>query len=234
MPKALQQWTVLPHGSLTKLSPKIMTVTGDMQMPLTRLERRMTLVRLSDDRLIVYNAVALDEAGMREVERFGRPTFLVVPNHMHRHDAVIWKGRYRSLSVVTAPGARKAVEEVLPVDTTAPDFGDASVRLVSVAGTGERECALEVQDDDGLSLILTDVIGNLPRDHGVVLRVLGFAGVQPRIPRAVRAGMIKDKTKLKAQLTEWGRANVKRVLVGHGRPIETDPSAVLLSLASSL
>src|SRR5687767_6781438 len=40
MAKALERWTVLPHRSLERLSAKVMTVTGDMQMPLTVLARR--------------------------------------------------------------------------------------------------------------------------------------------------------------------------------------------------
>ena len=59
MPKAHQQWTVLPHGRLVEIEPNIITVTGTIRMPLMDLPRRMTLARLTDGRLVVFSAIAL-------------------------------------------------------------------------------------------------------------------------------------------------------------------------------
>lgn len=66
MAKALTQWTVLPHRPLERLSPTLMTVTGDLRMPLSLLERHMTVTRLNDGRLVIFSAMALDEPQMRE------------------------------------------------------------------------------------------------------------------------------------------------------------------------
>ena len=57
MPRALQEWTVLPHGHLTQLDDNILTVTGDIHMPVGDFPRRMTVVRLADQRLVIYTAV---------------------------------------------------------------------------------------------------------------------------------------------------------------------------------
>ncbi|HEX2877181.1 MAG TPA: hypothetical protein VHP33_38285 [Polyangiaceae bacterium] len=234
MAKALQTWSVQPHRPLERVTPAIMTVTGDVRMPLTVLERRMTLVRLGDGRLVVYSAIALEEASMRELEEFGRPAFLVVPSHLHRNDALIWKLRYPSLVVVSPVGARSQVSEVVSVDTCAPDFGDESVRFVEVPGTAGREGALEVREQGGMTLVLNDIVGNLPRSAGWVLRAMGFAAERPRVPRMVKRVLVKDRAALRSQLEYWSQQPVDRILVSHGRPILVDARAVLRELATTV
>jgi hypothetical protein len=234
MAKALEEWTVLPHRPLERLSPSLMTVTGDIQMPLTLLERRMTVVRLRDGRLVIYSAIALDEQEMRVLEDFGSPAFLVVPNHLHRSDALIWKRRYPKLTVVAPAGARARVEEVVPVDTSTPDFRDAAVRFVEVEGTAGREGALEVREGEHVALVLNDIVGNLPKSSGFVLRALGFATDRPRVPRAIKQALVRDPHALRTQLEGWSQQPVERILVSHGRPILAGAQQVLRDMASSL
>src|SRR3954451_18444764 len=115
MPKPFTEWTVLPHGKLSRLDDNLLSVSGDLPMPVGSFPRRMTVVRLHDGRLVVYSAIALDEVEMRALEAFGEPPFLVVPNDIHRMDAKICKDRYPQPRVVTQAGVRQAVEEIVPV-----------------------------------------------------------------------------------------------------------------------
>ncbi len=45
-----KQWKVLPHGKLTQLDDNLLTVTGELRVPMT-LPRRMTVVRRKNSRL---------------------------------------------------------------------------------------------------------------------------------------------------------------------------------------
>ncbi len=238
MTRSFQQWKVLPHGKLTEVDQNILTVTGDIPMPLTQFSRRMTVVRLHDSRLVVFSAIALDQNEMRVLEDYGRPAFLVVPNGHHRLDAKVWKDRYPSMQVIAPEGARSAVEKVVPVETTAPTFDDPNVQFVTVAGTRMREAALVVRTSKGTTLVLNDLVGNI-RDKsgfgGWFLRVVGFVGDKPQIPKVVKLSMIKDRAALRAQLLQWAELDsLKRILVSHGSPIQDDPRQTLRELASSL
>ena len=238
MTKPLQQWKVLPHGELTEVDENILTVIGNIHMPLTELPRRMTVVRLNASRLVIYSAIALDENEMRTIENFGRPAFLVVPSDKHRLDAKIWKDRYPAMQVITPAGARAKVEEVVHVDTTAPSFDDPNVEFVTVAGTREHESALVIRTPNGTTLVLNDLVGNI-RDSsgfgGSFLRLMKFAGDQPHIPRPVKWTMIADKDALRRQLLQWAELDsLKRILVSHGSPIEDHPAWRLRNLAGSL
>jgi hypothetical protein len=203
-------------------------------MPLTTLERRMSVVRLDDGRLVIYSAIALDAEQMRNLEAFGSPAFLIVPSHLHRLDAGAWKERYPDLCVVAPTGSRARVEEVVSVATTRPDFGQDSLRFVELEGTAAREAALEVHERGSITLLLNDVVGNLPPSHGFVLRALGFAGAGPRVPRAIRRALVKDPAALRARFEYWARLPVSKIVVSHGTPVLEGAPQVLLELARSL
>jgi hypothetical protein len=238
MTKPYQHWNVLPHGKLSEIDDGILTVVGRLRMPLGTFPRRMTVVRLSDSRLAVWSAIALDAREMATLEAFGRPGFLIVPNDHHRLDARAWKARYPQVQVVAPEGSRAKVQEVVPVDTTAPDFGDPNVQFVTVAGTHDREAALILRAPNGTTLVLNDLVGNIRDASGIggwLLRLAGFAGKSARIPRVVKLNLVKDANALRAQLLQWAdMQSLKRILVSHGNPMEANPRQTLRDLANSL
>jgi hypothetical protein len=238
MTKPNENWNVLPHGKLTPIDDGMLTVEGRIKMPLLDLPRRMTVVRLHDSRLVVWSAIALDDAAMATFEAFGRPAFLVVPNDHHRLDAKAWKNRYPELKVIAPEGARERIADVVAVDTTSPDFGDPGVTFVTVPGTREHEAALVVRKERGTTLVLNDLVGNIHAASGIdgwLLRLAGFAGDDAQIPRVVKMALVKDAADLRAQLLEWAELpGLRRIIVSHGDPIESEPRRTLRDLAASL
>jgi len=238
MTKPFKEWKVLPHGKLAQVDEDILTVVGKIHMPLMDLPRRMTVVRLNDASLIVFSAIALDESEMAALEEYGRPAYLIVPSDKHRLDAGIWKRRYPEIQVIAPQGSREKIEDVVPVDTTEPQFADSRVQFVTVPGTRAREAALVAQMRNGTTLVLNDILGNI-RDAsgftGWLLQVVGFAGKEAQIPKVVKMAMIEDTHALRDQLLQWSlMPSLKRILVSHGSPIEDDPRRTLRELAASL
>jgi hypothetical protein len=238
MAQPFKQWTVLPHGEVAQIDDNILTVVGDIRVPLMDLPRRMTVVRLGDSRLVVWSAIALDEDEMGSLEAYGLPAYLIVPSDKHRLDARIWKDRYPSLLVVAPEGARAKVEQIVPVDTVAPRFDDANIEFLAVPGTRACEAALVVRTPNGTSLVLDDIVGNIRNESGLggwLLGLAGFAGKEAQIPRVVKMAMIDDTNALRAQLLLWAEiTSLTRILVSHGSPIEGDPRQTLRDLARSL
>jgi len=238
MPKPFTEWTVLPHGRLSRIDDNLLSVVGDLPMPLGEFPRRMTVCRLKDSRLIIFSAIALDDREMVALEDFGIPTYLIVPNDIHRMDAKIWKDRYRQLTVIAPKGVRKKVDEVVHVDQVDTDFGDTSVEFVTVPGTDDHEAALVITGESGSTLVVNDLIwnvGDLPGFGGFLFRMLGLTGQQPKIPGLVELRAIKDKVALQMQLEAWAHMpDLKRIIVSHGNIITRNPAQVLLRLAESL
>ncbi|TMH63366.1 MAG: hypothetical protein E6H48_19725 [Betaproteobacteria bacterium] len=231
-------WKVRPHGELSEIDDGMLSVVGPIRMPIGSFPRRMTVIRLSDSRLVVWSAMALGGTEMAKLEAFGRPAFLIVPNDHHRLDAKAWKDRYPEVQVVAPIGSRAKVEKVVPVDTTAPNFGDPNVQFVTAAGTHDREAALVVRTRNGATLVLNDLVGNIRDASGIggwLLGLAGFAGRSAQIPKVVKWNLVKDANALRAQLLKWADMQaLKRILVSHGEPIDANPQQTLRALAGSL
>jgi len=238
MTTPFQQWTVLPHGKLVQIDEDILTVVGEIHMPLMDLPRRMTIVRLADASLVVFSAIALDADEMSALAAYGRPACLVVPSDKHRLDAKTWKDRYAQIQVVAPEGARAKVEEAVPVGTLTPRFDDPSVQFVTVPGTRGREAALVVRTPKGPTLVLNDVVGNIQDASGVggwLLHLAGFAGKEAQVPAVVKIAVIEDTKALRTQLLQWSDIGaLVPIQVSHGSPIEEKPRQVLRELAESL
>jgi hypothetical protein len=234
MTTPFKEWTVLPHGKLTRVTERIVTVVGDLKMPLLELPRRMTAVKLKSGDLAIFSAIALRDPDMAELEAFGRPAYLIVPSVRHRLDAPGYAKRYPNITVVAPSGGKEKIGEVVRVDTSAPNFGDLSVRFVEVAS----DSALEVDGEDGLTLIVNDLIGDIHGESGLggwLLRVMGFAGDDPHVPGPVKLTLGKHKREVAQQFRRWAqRDDLKRIIVSHGDTIEVDPRGVLQTLAASL
>lgn len=88
------------------------------------------------------------------------------------------------------------------------------------------------------TLVLKDIVGNIRDDVGIdgwLLKIAGFAGHDAQIPKPVKLTMVRDKKALREQLLEWTRLeSLKRILVSHGEPIESNPRQTLSDLAGSL
>jgi len=239
MSKILDRWEVMPHGVLEQIDDGLLTIAGDVPMPLGNFPRRMTVVGLTGHRTAIFSAIALDRPEMERIEALGTPSVLIVPGDAHRLDARIWKQRYPAIKVLAPPGAEERVEEAVAVDSTHDIIGDPSVDYIIVAGVEEHEAALMVRRASGSTLIVNDIIGNVAHPHGigahVMARLFGFGVSAPQIPRPVKRKIIRDPKALATQFREWAaEATLKRIIVSHGDPIEKDVKSVLIALAETL
>lgn len=227
MAKAHTEWTVLPHGALEQLSDNLWWVLGSL--PGMSLKRNMTVVRLTDGRLILHNAIALDEAGMKQLEQLGTPAFMVVPNGGHRLDAPAFKKRYPALRVLAPKGSRAKVEEVVPVDLEYEDFpADDTVRFETLHGVSEGEGVMIVRSADGITLVLNDAVFNMDRKRdplGFFFTTILGSAPGPRVSRLAKLLFIKDKRALRDDLERLAETTgLQRVIVAHEK-VATGPEA---------
>jgi hypothetical protein len=221
---------------MIELASNLRQVTGDV--PKMPLRRTMIAVRMQDGRLLLHNPIALEDELMQELERWGTPAFLVVPNHWHRLDSLVFKQRYPAAKVVSPVGSRKKIEQAVAVDLSYDDFaGDDSVTLGHVAGIREMEGVLTVRSEDGVTLVFNDVLFNIPHAPGfagLILRLTGSAG-GPKIARLIRLMEVKDKPALREHLRALASTpELVRVVPGHGDVIARDAAATLLAVADTL
>ena len=239
MPDILEKWDVMPHGPLVEADDGILTVAGEIVMPLGRFPRRMTVVALAGGGTAIYSAIALDAPEMARIEAMGPPAILIVPSDAHRMDAAIWKQRYPDLRVLTPPGAAQKVGDVVPVDAITDILDDPQVRWEIVPGTGGHEGALVVRRAGGVTIVCNDVIGNVAHPHGIgahiMGRLMGFGISEPQVPRVIKHRVIDDPKALASQFRAWANEpKLVRLIVSHGDVIEENAGEVLLKLAEKL
>lgn len=237
MAKLHDTWKVLPHGPLRELAPGLLTVVGQIPMPLGNFPRRMTIVSLPRKRTAIWSPMALGEAEMAAIEALGAPAYLIVPNRAHRLDARPFVARYPDAKVITAPAAKSFVEEAVPVAATHADLSPAA-DLVVLAGSDNQELAMIVHRGGDDTLVVNDVIGNVAHPVGmgawVMSRLMGF-GPKPRIPRLARRMLITNPVALGAQLRAWAaNPRLARIIPSHGEIIDDAPGALLARLAQEL
>lgn len=230
MAKTFDTWTVLPHKPIEKLADNLWRVSGTMG----KVQRQMVLARRPDGGLLVHNAIALGEAEMAEVEAWGTPAFLFVPNGYHRQDAAIWKQRYPKMTVVAPAASKKRVDQVVKVETTTEELAAVDqVALMPIDGM-PAESVLKVQSGEDVTLVFCDAIFNVPKRRGAIGFMLSPTG-QTATPRIVRWWFLKDKRAFTAQLERLAATpGLRRVLVGHGRPINEDPASALRAVVAQL
>ena len=239
MAKLHDDWQVLPHGPVEEIDDGIISVAGEIHMPLGMFPRRMTIARLADSRTIVFSPICLDEPAMRRIEEFGPPAFMVIPNGFHRLDARPWTKRYPDIQVICPPGARKRVEEAVPVDATTDVLDDPNVEFVLPDGMGEAEGALVSHREGGTTLVLNDLISNVRHPKGlganVMARLFGFGVRHPQMAREVKWFLVKDRRALAKQLRTWADdSTLERLIVSHGDIIDSQPEETLRAVALTL
>lgn len=233
------QWTVQPHGPIEHIDEGLLSVAGEITMPLGNFPRRMTVIGLSGGRTAIWSAIPLREPEMQKIEELGTPAFLIVPGIAHRLDLKPWKQRYPQAKVVCPFGAADAVREAVPVDATDEIFHDPSVRFEAVPGTGGKEAVLHVFRTGRVSLLLNDILANVAHPHGlgakVMAWVMGFGVDEPRMPWVGKRMFVEDKAALAAAFRDWGeQPDLKHIVVSHGDVIRDDPRGVLTRIAGQL
>lgn len=235
---------ILPHGAWQQLAENLWHIEGKLQLsggiPFTRC---MVVIRLSDERLLIHNGVALQPAQMTELESWGEPAFLIVPSRFHRMDAAWYTARYPQLQVLCPSGARTEVETKVRVAGSYADWAllagkTPEIELQHVAGCGDIEGVVVVKSVDGETLICNDLLFNLPHRLpgllGWLFQLTGLMAAGLRLSRLIKWGMLKDALALKQQFLDWSQRPIKRLIVAHGDVFTQDVSKALQQLAQEL
>jgi hypothetical protein len=230
-------WRVLPHRPIEKLTENLWRVEGDLEnMPLKRV---MTVIKLSDGKLVIHNAMALSPEAMAELEGWGEVGSLIVPNGLHRIDAKRFKERYPQARVFCPVGARKKVEEVVAVDGSYAELpADSALSAQELDGTAHSEGVIEVLSADGKSLIFTDALFNMPHIPGAIgwtLRYITGSTGGLRVSRLFRLLVLKDRRAFRAHLERLAATpNLRRIIVAHHQLLTGDVATALRAVASKL
>ncbi len=202
------------------------------------LKRVMTVMRLTDGRLVIHSCIALGEPEMAQLEAWGRPSYLLVPSPYHRIDAGRFKARYPNLAVLCPEGATRRVSKVVVVDGSYGDFpSNEDIVVAHLDGVKNREGVVQVNGDSGTTLIFNDIMLNVQRQKGFWWTAYALAGSTggPKVSRISKIMLVADRSVLRDHFERLANLpELVSLVPGHGPTINVDPRGVLRNMAANL
>jgi hypothetical protein len=198
----------------------------------------MSIVRRVDGSLLFYNAVPVTDVALGEIRALGTPALLVIPNYLHMIDAHSFRAKL-GVRVYAPASTRAIVSAKVDVDGAFEDLpADPTVTVDTVAGFKTGEGFATVKSGARVSLLVADLVLNVPRAQGLsglLFHLLGFTGDRPKLPAPVRLRVLRDRAALRAQLERLATiSGLMRIVPSHGAVIDRDPGGVLREIAASL
>lgn len=215
---------IFSHGPLVELAKGVWQITGSLSIP---VPRNMTIVRNERGELVLYSAIALEEAGMTALEALGKPELMVIPHRRHQMDAPFYKARYPALRVLSPEPSRV---RGVTVDAGLDELRASDIDAFVLPGNDHEDVVMDIPFGDGRALCICESLGNvsLSGPLSLLFRVLGPPGGGFGVARAVRMREIPDRQSLRAWLqVQAKRTDLRALLFGHGAPILHDVPAAL-------
>jgi hypothetical protein len=233
MAKPPRPWTVVDHSPIETIDDNLWGVVSKVpDFPNgTGMDRRMSIIRLADGRLVFHNAIPLDDPTLAKVRAWGKPSILIVPMHLHAIDAHAFRERL-GVAVYTSKVVLEKVRAIVPVEGTLEDLpGDPSLSLRPLTGTRFGEAAWIVNTGPRASLLFCDAIQNSRPGKGFnafMFKLMGFTGPDVRTPPFYKLRAVSDRAALKRDLLQLAdTAGLARLVPSHGDIVSTDAAAVL-------
>jgi hypothetical protein len=204
-----------------------------MPWPKMPFPTRMTLVRLGG-RLLVHSPTPLTPSLKEEVEKLGRPSWIVGPNRIHYWWVPEWHAAFPDAEIYLAPRIREQAGDHIDFAARELTSGsgypwDEDIDTLPIAGSYMTE--VEFFHRASRTLILTDLIENFePEKLPLIARWLtklgGAQHADGQMPRDMRL-TYKDKAALRNAVETMIGWNPERVIPAHGRWYEANGAAEL-------
>lgn len=225
-------WTVHRPGPLTQRDDALWTI--DDEVPgLPGATRRMSVVKRLDGTLLFYNAIPVDDLTLAQLHSLGTPAQLIVPNQFHALDVAAFAHRLGLTAYCPALAVEKLTARLTCLPISALPL-DAALKVFQVTGFSTHEVVLLA----GKSLLVADLLTNAPHQKslsGWLMRVVGFTGPEPKLPRPVQKRVGRDLPAVAALLNELALVRgLSRIIPSHGTIIEDQAPAALKAVAQSL
>lgn len=224
-----------PHGPLTQLADNLWLVRAPTSMG--TLDRHMSVARGNAGSLFLFDQLWLDDATFAQLDALGPVRTLFVPNYLHDFDGEAFAARYPAATLCAFPTTVRKLGWPM-LREVEPSMVPAPVTLRPLPGLKAYEPVCEVRHADGTATqIYNDALFNIPHGSGfagALVRWMGSSGHFHMSPLG-RLLLLRDKAAFRGWLLEQAaRPELRRVIMAHGEPVETDLAARLRDAANRL
>jgi hypothetical protein len=216
---------------LTQIAPALWEVDTPMTILGMALGHRMTVVRLPNGSLWLHSPVAYSESLIDELLELGPLAHIVAPNCMHDTYLADWFKACPGLQFHAAQGFSEYRPDLKFTDflgdTPPPAWTEVFIQHLLRGAPRLNEIVFLHRASR--TLILTDLCFNLGPDMPMLSRVLlSLNGCYCRFaPSRLLRSTIKDRAAFRASLDQVLKWDFDRVVLSHGRTIESGAKSAL-------
>lgn len=193
---------------------------------------RLTVARLHDDKLWVYAPFAISDEDEANIRELGDVAHVVAPNPFHFKEIGEFTRRFPDAQLWMVPALATKMDELphLPLHSMPPAWSADFDGQLFDAALGYQEWVFCHRATK--TLILTDLVLNVPRPNNALGRVVGAImdeGRGCKSSRLVKAAIYGRREGKRAreqvdQILSW---DFERVIMAHGAIISRDGKRVL-------
>lgn len=190
---------------------------------------RMTIVKLSNEELLVHSPIALDNTVKGLVEKLGRVAYIVTPNAFHGLFAADWMTAFPGARHISAKADKKNHP---PSSETLSDnviMAWAPVLEAVHVGGISKVNEFAFFHKPSRTLILTDLAFNIGKNVSLWTKVFfSLNGAYGKFgPSRLMRSMIDDQTALKISLLKIFEWDFEQIVISHGSIIEKDGKEIM-------
>jgi len=203
------------------------------------LKRNMVVYKMKTGGLFLHSVVALNKEAMKQLDSFGKPEIILIPNGHHTMDAGVFKTRYPGAKLLAPKSMHTLLQKKgLNIEEAAGDIPkETGIMPIVVPGFKQSgglgiggEMVFEVELNDGRAFVFCDLMTNNSEGKGLAKALLGG---EFKCPRLIRWLLVKEKSKMKQWLLDMsGKEDVKAICVAHGKPIVDQSSQAFKDAAA--
>ncbi len=214
-----------PESKTTrKIADDILLISFPLRALGIDFRRNVTLLRLSDRRVVIHSTARFAERDLAAIRAFGEPTWLVDATLLHDTFAKEARAALPDLAYLAPGGFTKATK--IPTESLSrpPSDWAGEIDVLRIDGLRTNEHALFHRPSR--TLIVADLFFSFPGDMPQWPRF--FARHIMRLPRLfgvsafVRRLMIRDKQAFADSMNVLLAWDFERVIVAHWEPIQKD------------
>ena len=234
----MRPWTVTRHEPIEELEENLWAVNGDVPgFPVgSGMLRRMCIIKLSDGRLVFYNAMPLEDEALAKVRAWGTPSILIAPIYFHTMDVPAFQEKLGLQTFITksaVPLLKPSVPNVLPLEELPQD---PTLTFEILNGTKFGEPVFTVYSGRRASLIFCDAFQNNRPGFamgGFMFKLMGFTSAkQGKTPPFYKWRAVQDKKAVQRDLLRLADTKgLARLIPSHGLIVSQDPADVLRATA---
>lgn len=220
-----------PAASMRELAPDLWVVEREQAFYGLEVGTRMTVIRLADGSLLLHSPVVLDGALRAELDAKGAVRFVVAPNRVHHLYAGRVAEAYPAARLWVAPGLERKRPDLAYTailgDEAPAEWRDQVDQCFFRGRPYENEVTFFHRASR--TLLLCDLAFNFgPEATAGTRGLMWLIGSYDRFgPSSLDPWLIRDRAAARASLERILAWDFDRVIVSHGRILETGGNAAL-------